>query len=102
MMCNFHVEILNLYYNSSENSMGNITELTWKQIGEMVDGMFSQKYGSLPRRPVHFYGNDGVCLFKYFVRTDDARRVRQGNEMEIAEADITSKNGDAVDRQAEL
>ena len=89
-----HVKILNSYYNSSENSGRNMTEISWKQIGEMVDGMFSQRYGMLPRRPVHFYGNDGVCLFKYFVRTDDARRVRQGNEM--AEADITNKNGDAV------
>ena len=39
--------------------------------------MFTQDHGSLSRRPVHFYGNDGVCLFKYFVRTDDARRSRQ-------------------------
>ena len=38
--------------------------------------MFSQDHGTLKRSPVHFYGNDGVCLFKYFIRTDDARRSR--------------------------
>ena len=24
---------------------------------------------------VHFYGNDGVCIFKYLVRTDDPQWV---------------------------
>ena len=51
--------------------------MSWKDIGEKVDGIFSQNYGYLNRKPVHFYGNDGVCLFKYFVRTDDARRSRK-------------------------
>ena len=31
----------------------------------------SRVYGDLPSYPVHFYGNDGVCLFKYFVRRDN-------------------------------
>ena len=28
-------------------------------------------YGYIPSYPIHFYGNDGVCLFKYFVRRDN-------------------------------
>ena len=54
-----------------------MSDLSWSEIGEKVDGMFSQDHGRLTRRPVHFYGNDGVCLFKYFVRTDDARKNRE-------------------------
>ena len=51
--------------------------MSWKEIEEKVDGMFTQNEGILTRSPVHFYGNDGLCLFKYFVRTDDARKSRQ-------------------------
>ena len=73
-----HIDVLKAYYNYSNSSMDKITEgMSWKDIGEKVDGMFSQNYGYLDRKPVHFYGNDGVCLFKYFVRTDDARRSRR-------------------------
>ena len=70
-----HIKVLNSHHDENFTS-----DLSWKEIGEKVDGMFSHDYGSLIRRPVHFYGNDGVCLFKYFVRTDDARRSRQGSE----------------------
>ena len=74
-----HVNVLNAYYeDNTTKSPENITsDMSWNEIGKMVDAMFSQNYGSLARSPVHFYGNDGVCLFKYFVRTDDARRSRQ-------------------------
>ena len=68
-----HAKVLDSY-NTSENTTA---DLSWSDIGEKVDGMFSQYYGELARRPVHFYGNDGVCLFKYFVRANDARRSRQ-------------------------
>ena len=74
-----HVNILRSYYDQNEtfNSTNLSTKMSWKEIGEKVDGMFTQNEGILSRRPVHFYGNDGLCLFKYFVRTDDARRSRQ-------------------------
>ena len=68
------MDVLDAYYNRNSTS-----DLSWKEIGEKVDDMFTQDHGSLSRRPVHFYGNDGVCLFKYFVRTDDARRSRQSS-----------------------
>ena len=88
-----HIAVLKAYYNQNktENTTQKITDMTWREIGEEIDGMFTQnpEYGQLTRSPVHFYGNDGVCLFKYFVRTDDARRSRnnQGADME-AEMDI--------------
>ena len=73
-----HVKILQAHYGP--NTTATNTQMTWKEIGEKVDGMFSQDHGKLSRNPVHFYGNDGVCLYKYFVRTDDARRSRQPEE----------------------
>ena len=72
-----HMKVLQEYYKSVQNISKNT--LSWKEIGEKVDGMFTQDYGVLTRNPVHFYGNDGVCLFKYFVRTDDARRSRNSS-----------------------
>ena len=73
-----HVKILQEYYefNSTGYATNISSKLSWAEIGEKVDGMFSQDNGNLTRSPVHFYGNDGVCLFKYFLRTDDARRSR--------------------------
>ena len=67
-----HMDVLESHYGNTTNKT-----LSWKEIGEKVDGMFSLERESLTKTPVHFYGNDGVCLFKYFVRTDDARRSRQ-------------------------
>ena len=40
---------------------------SWSKIREKM----SEVYGDLPSYLVHFYGNDGVCLFKYFVRRDN-------------------------------
>ena len=84
-----HVKVLQAHYNTTNITM----DFTWKQISDKVDGMFTQQYGLLIRRPVHFYGNDGVCLFKYFVRSDDARRIRQSIG---SKADITDHKGDPV------
>ena len=76
-----HVKILQSHYNTTSTAEAlnnNISmDMTWKEIGDKIDGMFNQQYGMLSRRPVHFYGNDGICLFKYFVRSDDARQNRQ-------------------------
>ena len=74
-----HVNILKAYYKHSRTSNVSLftKDMSWKEIGELVDGMFTADHGKLTRQPVHFYGNDGVCLFKYFVRTDDARRSRK-------------------------
>ena len=72
-----HVNVLRAYYPTTNNVSQSIrADMSWKEIGELVDGMFTADYGNLTRQPVHFYGNDGVCMFKYFVRSDDARRSR--------------------------
>ena len=71
-----HINVLKAYYNQSKDNQIS-SDISWKDIGEKVNGMFGQDHEKLIGKPVHFYGNDGVCLFKYFVRTDDARRSRQ-------------------------
>lgn len=92
-----HLKILETYFNntiSQTNISKTITEnMTWHEIGKQVDSMFSQQYGNLSRTAVHFYGNDGVCLFKYFVRSDDARRSRVTSDIIT---DITNQNGDVI------
>ena len=68
-----HIKILKEYYGNDSISNNHVS---WAEIGQLVNEMFTQNYGSLVRSAVHFYGNDGVCLFKYFVRSDDPRRGR--------------------------
>ena len=58
-----HYELLGRYsYHSYD-----YYDWRWSYIREKM----SKKFGDLPSYPVHFYGNDGVCLFKYFVRRDN-------------------------------
>ena len=83
-----HEKILKVHYNTTTDE-----EMTWKEIAAKVDGMFSHEYGNLTRSPVHFYGNDGVCLYKYVVKTNDARRSRQASE---AGKNQEGFNGDPV------
>ena len=45
--------------------------LNWKQINGLISKMFTNNYGGVPRWRVGFYGNGGVCLFKYFVNGND-------------------------------
>ena len=84
-----HLKVLKEYYKHSpiSNMSQFTTDLSWSRISELVDGMFTTDHGNLTRKAVHFYGNDGVCLFKYFVRTDDARRSRQSSENKYSQND---------------
>ena len=53
--------------------------LRWKRLIEMVREMFSHDfdYEDLTANvdKVDFYGNDGVCLFKYFVQNQDPQKL---------------------------
>ena len=65
--------ILEGYYGRMKNST-----VSWKIISTMVSEMFSHDPGSEDltgsKLTVDFYGNDGVCLFKYFVNGDDPQK----------------------------
>ena len=88
-----HINVLKQYFNGSAQAQSIRANMTWQEIGEKVDRMFTNDYGTMGRRAVHFYGNDGICLYKYFVLTDDARRSRQSVE---GVTDITEHMGDPI------
>jgi hypothetical protein len=67
-----HLRILKTYFYNETFSK----DMSWDDIAKKVDNMFSKDHGTFSRKPVHFYGNDGLCLFKYFVRSDDPRKSR--------------------------
>jgi hypothetical protein len=73
-----HLRILETYYYNETFSK----DTSWDNIAKKVDNMFSKDYGTFSRKPVHFYGNDGLCLFKYFVRSDDPRKSRGFSDQE--------------------
>ena len=55
------------------------TTLSWDLINKMTRQMFSHDLNyedhTVKETKVDFYGNDGVCLFKYFVKNDDPQRM---------------------------
>ena len=62
-----HIAILEKYYSKFR---GN-PDLPWSTVRRLVRNMFSQNYGGVNGVKLHFYGNDGVCLFKFFVTPED-------------------------------
>ena len=54
------------------------TTLSWHMINKMMSEMYSHDNGYEDHtkniQKVDFYGNDGVCLFKYFVKENDPQR----------------------------
>eukprot|EP00116_Pleurobrachia_bachei_P001290 sb/3461552/ len=50
-------------------------DISWITIREIVAGMFSTDYGTVSGKKVSFYGNDPVCMFKFFVLSNDPQVV---------------------------
>ena len=48
---------------------------SWRLIRKLVDSMFSRDYGGIKQKTLNFFGNDGVCLFKYIVKQNDPQRI---------------------------
>ena len=67
-------EVIQAYHGRTKH-----TVLKWKMLIDVVRSMFSHDldYEDLTEKvdKVKFYGNDGVCLFKYFVQNQDPQRV---------------------------
>ena len=64
-----HSSVLNAYYGKI-----NKLVLSWSEIKRLMNVMFTNDYGELNRKKVHFYGNEGVCVFKYFVQSSDPQK----------------------------
>jgi hypothetical protein len=66
--------VVEVYYGKMKNE-----SLSWRTLNAMVAGMFSHDYEyrdlTEDTKMLGFYGNDGVCLFKYFVNNDDPQRI---------------------------
>ena len=65
-----HMNVLHAYHGKILKK-----DLSWDEIQRLVKIMFTQNYGMIHSRYNHFYGNDGVCLFKYFVKNDDPQKL---------------------------
>ena len=63
-----HFDVIQGYYGRAKRQ-----KLKWSLILSLMRKMFSDDYGVLDDKIgwVDFYGNDGVCLFKYFVNQND-------------------------------
>ena len=64
-----HLDIFNAYYGKVSKQ-----QMSWKDIKKLLQLIFSDDYGEISSRKIHFYGNEGVCLFKYFVKSDDPQK----------------------------
>lgn len=65
-----HMQIIQKYYGRIALRI----DLKWSQIRELVKDMFSNDYGGIHGKPLNFFGNDGVCVFKFFVSKEDPQR----------------------------
>ena len=61
-----HFNIIQGYYGRMKRQ-----KLKWSLVDQFIDTMFSNDYEGVLRKELDFYGNDGVCLFKYFVDRND-------------------------------
>ena len=68
------LQVIQAYYGRTRD-----VNLKWEVLIEMVKAMFSHDfdYEDLTQKveKVDFYGNSGVCLFKYFVQKDDPQKM---------------------------
>ena len=67
-------EVIKAYYGRTKDN-----KLDWKMLVQMVKEMYShdldyEDFTLNAADKVDFYGNDGVCLFKYFVQDDDPQK----------------------------
>ena len=60
--------ILESYYG---RIMLVVSNLSWSSIRALLYGMFTKSHGGVSHRILGFYGNDPVCLFKFFVSQDE-------------------------------
>ena len=67
-----HLEILGEYHGKLGKRSGS---LNWSIIKSLVSGMFSKDYSGIENTKLQFYGNDAVCLFKFFVTVDDPQHT---------------------------
>ena len=51
--------------------MLQVSNISWNSVRSLINGMFTNSYGRVSHETLGFYGNDPVCLFKFFVSSDE-------------------------------
>ena len=49
----------------------DVSNLSWIRLKSLINGMFTSSYKGISQTFLGFYGNDPVCLFKFFVSSDE-------------------------------
>ena len=52
-----------------------VSNLSWSSVRSLVNGMFTKFHGGISHKVLGFYGNDPVCLFKFFASPDEPQRA---------------------------
>ena len=65
-----YVDILEAYYGR----LGS-RSISWQLMRQLTSGMFSNDSSGVQFMKVQFYGNDAVCIFKYFVTRNDPQHI---------------------------
>ena len=52
-----------------------VYNLSWNSVRSLIYGMFTKIHGGVSHKVLGFYGNDPVCLFKFFVSPDEPQRA---------------------------
>ena len=65
-----HTSILQAYLGRFPASL-----LSWRNYDKLVGNMFTDDYDGVQGKRVHFYGNSGVCVFKYIVGPTDPQQI---------------------------
>ena len=66
-----HLEVIEKRYGRFIQTQ----EVPWETIRTFVAKMFTEDHNKVKGKSLGFYGNDGVCLFKFFVNPDDPQHV---------------------------
>ena len=51
--------------------MLQVSNISWNSVRSLINGMFTNIHGGVSHETLGFYGNDPVCLFKFFVSSDE-------------------------------
>ena len=71
-----HTDVIKQYQGQMRIQYKNgLPTMSWKTIRRFISDMFSKDHGGVEGKGTGFYGNSGVCLFKYFVTDDDPQRI---------------------------
>ena len=62
------IDVIQQYYSKLSR---DASKTSWKTVQTLISSMFTNSYEGITGKKITFYGNDGVCLFKYFVLQDD-------------------------------